>query len=76
MIEQNRWITCWTPDEVAECVGGLGEDISRRLWLLVQPRRRSEEPVVETQTWWVKLTEEDQQHINSCCEKEFGPFNP
>lgn len=75
MIEQNRWITHWTPDEVAECVGGLGDCISRRLWRLSHDRPFTEEPVVEEQTWWGKLTEEDQQHINSCCEKEFGPFN-
>jgi hypothetical protein len=72
-IKQHSSISTWAPDEVAECIGGLGEDIGRRLWGLVQDRPFSEEPVVSRQTWWKHLTEEDQFHINDCVTKEFGP---
>lgn len=31
----------------------------------------TEEPVVQTYSWWDKLTEADQVHINECFQKEY-----
>lgn len=70
-MKQHEIISYWTPDAVAECVGEINKEVYAKLWTLVEPQQFVDEPVVEKQNWWNKLTEEEQQHINDCCEKEF-----
>jgi hypothetical protein len=70
-MKQHPVIEYWTPDEVAECIGGIGNSLYIKLWSLVKPKPFTEEPVVEKQNWWNKLTLQEQKHINDCCLKEF-----
>ena len=70
-IKQHESIIYWSSTDVAECVSGLGDDIYKRLWELCEDKPFTEEPVYESQNWWMHLTPEQQMHINECCKAEF-----
>lgn len=60
----------WSPDEVAECIGGLSRELQARLWSLVDTTRKKSfretpEPEPNSGAWWGRLSVADRQAINA-----------
>ena len=73
----------WSPDEVAECLEGVGiGPIYNQLWDLVaeydkKPRSEVNDDFDDRclAKFWDKLPEETQNHLNACAIQQMGDFD-
>ncbi len=66
----------WTADQVAECLpyhfihDRPGNELYEKLWDLVKAPSLREEPIVEEQSWWDQLTEDEQKCLADAWDKQ------
>ena len=73
-IEPHSLFQIWRPDEVAECLDGVPDEIYRELWALVR-HYEGTDPLVRDgsyclATWWDELFPEDQAILNNLAAKQ------
>jgi hypothetical protein len=71
----NPLFDVWSPDEVAECLGGVGHDLYRRLWELVElvpPNGETPDTCFERalSKVWDKLDAYEQAELNRLAEAQ------
>lgn len=76
MIEPNSLFHVWSPDEVAECLNGVGSDLYAALWQMVRHYDGSAQSEVPDDfgdrclaNWWDELTPDQQQLLNELAAK-------
>lgn len=82
-MKPHSLFSVWSPDEVAECLEGIGNSpVYARLWELVRHysgKPRSEVPDDfddrALKNWWHELSLEDQQFLNKKAEEQDHAFN-
>lgn len=56
----------WTVDSVAECIDGVGQELSRKLWSFVTPNHS---PLAKVA--WETFTDEEKAELAAAIAKEF-----
>jgi hypothetical protein len=68
----------WRPDEVAECLDGVTDELYKKLWTFVEDFKAPRPEVAEEPTpgldcladFWDRLTIPEQQHLNTLAQKQ------
>lgn len=80
-IEPNGLFSVWRPDEVAECLEGVKDEIYTALWELVRhyegkPRSEVNDDFSSRAlcNWWDELSKEHQEELNRLAEVEEAKY--
>lgn len=73
MTEPHEDLSCWRPDEVAECLD-ISNHLSERLWMLMDEMGSHEWPEIideehSVMAIWHRLTEDERKEINDAYEQ-------
>lgn len=79
-IRPHGLFTVWSPDQVAECIDGIPQELYVRLWDIVpeyDDKPRSEVPDDFEERclarWWDRFTEGEQLLLNDLATRDEGP---
>jgi len=81
MIKPHGLFQTWSPDEVSECMDGVGRHLSNRLWILADclppagetPDTRFRRGLAKV---WHMLDEEDQDDLNRIAADYWSKHGP